>query len=92
MSDPHYTGSDLARWLQEAGRRRAPATPQPPETATEAPAAAAAPKRPYILHTRELLLMAIAALAFVPWFFADVQVEILTLRSIIAFVFPHLPH
>jgi hypothetical protein len=88
MSDPHYTGSDLARWLQEAGRRRAPGAPQPPETATEAPAAAPAPKRPHILHPRELLLLAIAALAFMPYLFADVHVQIYRLRHLIAFIFP----
>ena len=88
MADPEFTGSELARWLQEAGRRRAAPPPEPLEPSAEA----RKPKRPYILHPRELLLLAVAALAFLPWFFADVQVEILSLRAIIAFVFPHLPH
>ena len=91
MSDPDTTDRDLARWLQEAGRRRAPTPSQPPEPPVEAPAAEPATKRPpHILHHRELLLLLVAALAFMPYFFADVHVQIYRLRHLIAFVFPGL--
>ena len=93
MPDPDITGSDLAHWLQEAGRRRSPSAPMPePERAApaETPAAAPKSKRPHILHHRELLLLLVAALAFMPYFFADVHLQIYRLKHLIAFVFPDL--
>lgn len=85
MEDPDTSGDDLARWLEEAGRRRAArqaAAPEPP-----APPPAKPRRRPRFL--RELLLLALAAVAFLPYFFADVQLKIYSLHSLIVFVFPH---
>ena len=89
MADPNFSGSELAQWLQEAGRRR-PTPPPEPQPSAEAQPPRPARRRPYIFHTRELLLIAVAALAFMPYFFADVHVQIYRLKHLIAFVLPDL--
>ena len=82
MREPDFEGADLARWLQEAGRRR------PVHHAEDAPAVAPAParRRIYVTHPRELLLCSIAALAYMPYFYAGVYAQIYGMKSLIVFV------
>jgi hypothetical protein len=71
--------------LQEAGRRRAV---RRSSGESAAPLAEAPPKkrlRPRYL--RMLLLFALAALAFMPYLYADVHLKIYSLRSLIVFIF-----
>ena len=76
-------GDNLAKWLQESGRRR-------PAREADTPADAAAneappPARPW-RTLRLLLLLAVAAVAFLWYFYADVQLTIYKLRSVIVFI------
>jgi hypothetical protein len=84
MQDPDTTGNELARWLQEVGRRRAARRPSGENGASPAEAA---PKKPLPRFLRVLLLAAAAALAFMPYLYADVQLKIYSLRSLIVFIF-----
>jgi hypothetical protein len=84
MQDPDTTGNELARWLQEVGRRRAARRPSAENGASPAEAA---PKKPLPRFLRVLLLAAAAALAFMPYLYADVQLKIYSLRSLIVFIF-----
>lgn len=91
MAEPDFSGSELASWLQEAGRRRfvrkADRAPVEVVEAAAQPPAAAAPNKPVrVSHPRELCLFAGLALAYLPYFFADVQVQISSLPCIIVFV------
>jgi hypothetical protein len=87
MGDTEFSGSELARWLQEAGRRRA-TRPQGTVEVEPAPAAPAAEaRRPPSPYLRPLLLLLVAALAWIPYFYAEVQTTIYSLRSLIVFVF-----
>ena len=89
MPDSDFDDADLARWLQEAGRRRVARNPGQalPELigAPAAPAQAQPLSRP-IRHPRVLLLFALAALSYFPYFFADVYVQISSLPCVIVFV------
>ena len=93
MAQPDITGRDLAQWLQEAGRRRAAcpaASPAPvaePVTAAAAAAEPAPAKRASACTLRLPLLFAVAATAFLWYFYADVQLTIYKLQSLIVFVF-----
>lgn len=77
-------GNDLAKWLQESGRRR-------PEHKADTPADTAANEAPPPAHPwrtlRLLLLLAVAAVAFLWYFYADVLLTIYKLRSVIVFIF-----
>jgi hypothetical protein len=79
---------DLARWLEEAGRRVLPkgsdAEKLPAAPLVHAPAAAK--KRVYLTHPRELLLFGIAALAYMPYLYADVYVQIYSMKAVLVFV------
>ncbi len=96
MADNDLHDADLARWLQEAGRRRsirgvgleasAPLEAIAEPAAEEAPAGAAPERRRFITHPRELILLALTALAFQSYFFADVYLQIYSLNSVIVFV------
>lgn len=97
MSDTDFHDPELARWLQEAGRRRtvrgagleasAPLEAIPAPVAAEAAPAVSAPQRArFITHPRELILFALTALAFQSYFFADVYLQIYSLNSVIVFV------
>jgi len=83
---PDVTGSDLAQWLQEAARRRTVRPAPGSESGAEPVAEAEAPAPRH--HLRTLLLAALAAVAFLPYLFADVQLTIYKLHSLIVFVFP----
>jgi hypothetical protein len=88
MPDDDFSGSELASWLQEAGRRRVvhPAEPEPQVAGTPVAAAAPAARPARISNPRQLILLAIAALAYLPYFYADVNVQIASLPRIIVFV------
>jgi hypothetical protein len=88
VPDNDFYDGELASWLQEAGRRRR-ARPATPFASVRDDAAAGTPtaaKHTYLRHPRELFLFAVAALAFLPYFFADVQVQIACLPHVIVFV------
>jgi hypothetical protein len=81
-----FHDADLANWLKEAGRRRVvrPAS-ESDAPATDAAAAPAAKPRNNLRH-RYLLLFSLAALSYLPYFFADVYLQIATLPRVIVFV------
>ena len=102
MLDHDSNDADLARWLQEAGRRRvarkpeqrlpevigAPDPAKPVLTAAKpasAPAETSSLAR-HIRHPRVLLLFTVAALSYLPYFYADVSVQISSLPRVIVFV------
>ena len=89
MPDPDFHDGELVRWLQEAGRRRVVRRPNPEQLigAPAAPAPAPAPMaRRAPGHRRHLILIALAALAYLPYFFADVHLQIASLPHVIVFV------
>lgn len=86
MPDPDYSGSELARWLQETGRRRVARKADSPPTPMVAGPAAGEKRTYYVSHPRELLLFFLAALAYLPYMFADVYVQIASLPCVIVFV------
>ena len=93
MGDADTTGRQLARWLQEAGRRRTVRRAEAcgPRETTSRPSVSVGGGDPGLRRPRfhrELLLLALAAVAFLPYLFADVQVRIYSLRSLIVFIFP----
>jgi hypothetical protein len=86
MQEPDSDDAELAQWLQEAGRRRlAPKAAPLPEMIGEAKAAAT-PKRVYIRRPRLMILLAIAALSYLPYYYAGVYVQISSLPGVIVFV------
>lgn len=87
MSEPNFHDQDLASWLEEAGRRRiVRKAGEPVAEAAPATAPAAAERGVYISHPRELILLALAAVAYLPYFFADVYVQIYSMKSVLVFV------
>lgn len=78
---------ELARWLQEAGRRKACGSPSLPASASET--AASLPARPAMSvlteRAKRPLLLGIAAIAYLQYFYAGVMLKILSLQSIIFF-------
>ena len=95
MLDHDSNDADLARWLQEAGRRRVARKPEQrlPEVIGAPAATEPAPGRTetkslerHIRHPRVLLLFTVAALSYLPYFFADVSVQISSLPRVIVFV------
>lgn len=87
MPDPNFQDQDLASWLEEAGRRRiVRKAGEPVAEAAPAAAPAASERGIYISHPRELVLFALAAVAYLPYFFADVYVQIYSMKSVVVFV------
>lgn len=87
MSEPFLDSTrNLARWLQEAGKRRTTGAPA-------AQAAAPAPReRGFWLvrdlkRTRWLPLAALAVLAYLQYFYADAFLQINSLPSVLVFLF-----
>jgi hypothetical protein len=72
---------DLVEWLKDAARRvpRRSLAIDPP---AQPPAAAPRPKP----RSRPLLLSAFAALSYLPYFYAEVYLEIARLPAVIVFV------
>jgi hypothetical protein len=88
MSDPQtddLNDAELARWLQEAGRRRVVRKPDASLPQVIGASVSGARKR-HVRNPRTMTLLAIAALAYLPYFFADVYVQISSLPCIIVFV------
>lgn len=97
MSDMDYHDPDLARWLEEAGRRRsvrgAGLEASAPLEAIGEPGrpqggavGAVRNRAALITRPRELILLALAAISFQSYFFADVYLQIYSLNSVIVFV------
>lgn len=90
MIDADSNDQDLARWLEEAGRRKQPKGGEAeklPAAPMVHPAAAPAPKkRVYFTRPRELLLLAMAAFAYMPYLYADVHVQIYSMNAVVVFV------
>lgn len=101
MLDHDSNDADLARWLQEAGRRRVARKPErlpevigapdPAKPVLTAAKSASAPAETHSLarhipHPRVLLLFTVAALSYLPYFYADVSVQISSLPRVIVFV------
>ena len=79
-----YEGRDLALWLQEAGRRRAPAR------TAENIIVSTRVKRALITNGKRLCLFALVAAAYLQYFYLDVYLQITQLPSLIIFVPPGL--
>jgi hypothetical protein len=76
---------ELARWLQESGRRR----PRRQAAAARTVAPEAAQSRPLVSFLdagRRPLLLTILALAYLQYFFADTSLKIMSLPSLVFFV------
>lgn len=86
MREPRDTDSeDLVQWLKEAGRRRAPQPPSPTGEPARSPEPAVR-SRPRSRCRREFLLGALASLAYLQYFYADVFLEIARLPALIVFL------
>jgi hypothetical protein len=87
MSDPFLDSTrNLARWLQEAGKRRAAGAPAPQAAAPER----GKPGFSFITdlkRTRWLPLAALAALAYLQYFYADAFLQINSLPLVLVFLF-----
>ena len=84
-----FNDVELARWLQEAGRRRVVrngAHPLPEAIPGASSAVPVPARKQYVRNPRAMTLLAIAALAYMPYFFADVYVQISSLPCVIVFV------
>jgi len=87
MADPKFEDADeeLATWLKEAGRRRAP--PAKPENVVVATPSA---KRPLITNGKRLVLFGLAAASYLQYFFLDVYLQIAAMPTLIVFVAPSI--
>ena len=74
---------ELAAWLKEAGRRRAPAAK--PENVV---VAAAPAKRPLVTNGKRLVLFGLVAAAYLQYFFLDVYLQIAAMPALIVFIAP----
>jgi hypothetical protein len=76
---------ELARWLQESGRRKYnPAWVE--SLYAQVPSPVAPKRRRYITQPELLSLFAMAALAYLLYYFTDVRLEILAMHRIVVFV------
>lgn len=80
---PDDDSVELAHWLMEAGRRRFPRKRADPEPGGPGKAPRAGR---YVRHPRELILFVVAAAAYLPYYYADVYLQIYSMRSLIVFV------
>jgi hypothetical protein len=88
MSDPFLdTSRNLARWLQEAGRRtrRKSKTLSTDPNAAE-PRESAGPAKGAKAYARWPILLGVLALAFLQYFYASTYLDIESIRSLIVFV------
>lgn len=79
---PEDPSVELARWLQEAARRRPPPRPAEAPIAEAHRSAGSESSWP-----RHFLLLAAGAAAVIQYCYADTMLQILLLRSVIVFVF-----
>ena len=75
---------ELARWLQEAGRRRH-------KRRIELPVAPSRPKAPVASAWRSAVLLLAGAAAVAQYCYADTMLGILSVRSVLVFVFTGVP-
>ena len=78
---------EVARWMQESGRRKA--NPKLLEALAAEPAAAApvlTKARRHITQPAALCLLGLTAASFLIYHFADVQLKIITMRSLLVFI------
>lgn len=78
---------EVTRWLEESGRRRVDKKWRAKlsalgETRLEEPAS-----RRYLTQPSTLYLLALTAVSYLLFFFADVELQITTMRRIVVFVF-----
>ena len=82
------TGRDLARWLQEAGRRKGSsqvAQEQIPPPSPEKPPARS-PLHLSPAELRRVLILGALCVAFLQYYYMGVMLEITSLRSIVVFI------
>jgi len=86
VREPRDTDSeDLVQWFKEAGRRRAPQSPSPANQPARSPDPSVR-SRSRSRSRRHLLLGALASLAYLQYFYADVFLEIARLPALIVFL------
>ena len=75
---------DLARWLEESGRRKV--NPEWLAALYKQEAQIALPRKSHITRPTLLWLLGLAALAYLQYFFFDVQLQLVSMRSIVFFL------
>ena len=83
LSEPE--GEDLARWLEESGRRKINRA-WLEQLATKPSSKQEPPKRRWITQPELLFLFALAAVSYLLYYFTEVHLQILALPSIVIFV------
>ena len=81
-------GQDLARWLQESGRRKvdhAPVARLKNEPSTRKSADLKQPR--YITQPSSMSLLVVAALAYLQYIYIDVNLQIASMRPVTVFIF-----
>jgi len=73
--------ADLARWLEEVGRRKFS-----PTSLEEDPLPTPQPARPRIPRPALSFLLVVAALTYLFYYFTDVQLHIILLPALVVFV------
>ena len=85
---PQPDDEELARWLQESGRRKTDHTRTRPDAAKATGAEASQPKKPncYVTRPSLLILLSLAAVSYLQYYYVDVYLQIALLRHVIVFV------
>ena len=80
------TAQDLARWLEESGRRKRGAvfSPNVPKQVRAAPRRTKRAR--YLTQPSLLYLFGVATVAYFVYYFAGVNVEIFSMRSLLVFI------
>jgi hypothetical protein len=87
MNEPFLDSTrNLARWLQEAGKRRTAGAPAP-QPAVPPPGRPGFSLITDLRRTRWLPLAALAALAYLQYFYADAFLQINSLPFVLVFLF-----
>lgn len=76
---------EVARWMQESGRRKVDRKMVEALAERPAEAPAKAPRR-YITQPSALCLLCLTTASFLIYHFADVQLKIVTMRSLLVFI------
>ena len=87
---PNDSGEHMAQWLQEAARRTRPLFSAEPEPGTlaavEQTLSAQSANRSALERAKWPLLAAVVAIAYLPYFCADVMLQIASLPAMIFFI------
>ena len=87
---PNDSGEHMAQWLQEAARRTRPLFSAEPEPGTlaavEQTLSAQSASRSALERAKWPLLAAVVAIAYLPYFCADVMLQIASLPAMIFFI------